>query len=53
MSKKNKKNSKKMNTMELMLSTLRLPPIPAGCTHVDRKDKRKKKFNYKNELNQY
>jgi hypothetical protein len=51
MSKKNSKN--KMNTMDLMLSGMRLPAIPAGCTHTDRQEKRKKKFDYKSELKHY
>ena len=31
----------------------RLPSIPCGTTHVDKKDKRIKKFDYKNELKHY
>ena len=47
------KNKTKKSIMEVVMSELRLPPTPAGCTHVDRKEKRKKKFNYKSELQHY
>jgi hypothetical protein len=47
------KNKSTKSIMEQVMSELRLPPTPAGSVHVDRKEKRKKKFNYKSELKHY
>jgi hypothetical protein len=50
--KTNKKHNKKSAT-EIFLDGLRIPVAPPSITFTDKCEKRKKKFNYKDELRNY
>ena len=50
--KTNKKNNNKSAT-EKFLDGLRIPIAPPSITFTDKQEKRKKKFDYRKELNHY